>query len=127
MWTFQLLFKQGQILRGEPVHIEWVLSQFKSEQMTSHLSYRHAFHAGGISDVLKHSVLLHILSNSSGRPPVVPQNGKLGNNEAKLQPQETAAKDEPVLFIDTHAGAGLYDLFSAEAQRTREFYFGVNR
>jgi len=56
------------------------------------MNYRHAFHAGGFADVIKHIVLVRIL----------------------LYLQE-----KPAAFrvIDTHAGAGIYDLGAEEAQR----------
>lgn len=65
-------------------------------------SYRHAFHAGNHADVLKHSILLHIL--------------KYFNQ-----------KDKPYCVIDTHAGAGVYDLGDEWAQKNREFDSGMNR
>lgn len=64
------------------------------------LSYRHAFHAGNHADVLKHLVLVLTL-------------------EYYLR------KDKPFWYIDTHAGAGLYQLGSAEAQKTHEFAHGI--
>jgi 23S rRNA (adenine2030-N6)-methyltransferase len=66
------------------------------------LNYRHAFHAGGFADVLKHIVLSRIL----------------------LYLQE-----KPAAFrvIDTHAGAGLYDLTSEEARRGGEWLTGIAR
>jgi 23S rRNA (adenine2030-N6)-methyltransferase len=66
------------------------------------LSYLHGFHAGNHADVLKHTVLAALL--------------------ARL-----VAKDKPLRFIDTHAGAGGYDLRSAAAQRNREHEHGVGR
>jgi len=66
------------------------------------LSYRHAFHAGNHADVLKHAVLVQVL-------------GYLKQ------------KDKPLLFVDTHAGAGLYDLASPWAQKNREFDAGIGR
>jgi 23S rRNA (adenine2030-N6)-methyltransferase len=66
------------------------------------LSYRHAFHAGNHADVLKHAVLA-LLLNALKR------------------------KDKPFVYIDTHAGAGRYDLADARALRTREFEDGIAR
>lgn len=65
-------------------------------------SYRHAFHAGNHADVLKHVVLLHVL-------------------------QYVCQKAVPVFYIDTHAGAGMYALHRAEAQKNREFDSGIGR
>src|SRR5690606_41260742 len=65
-------------------------------------SYRHAFHAGNHADVLKHAVLLHILDYYN-------------------------RKDTPYWVIDTHAGAGVYDLTDAWAEKTAEFRDGVER
>lgn len=64
------------------------------------LSYRHAFHAGNFADVLKHLVQVEIL-------------------------QYLAKKDKPFIYIDTHAGAGLYALDSSEAQKTAEYQQGI--
>lgn len=64
------------------------------------LSYRHAFHAGNHADVLKHLVLVLTLDYY-------------------------LRKDKPFWYIDTHAGCGLYQLSSAEAQKTREFAQGI--
>lgn len=64
------------------------------------MNYRHAFHAGNFGDVLKHVVLLELL-------------------------QALHRKPNPVHLIDTHAGLGLYDLASDEAQRSGEYRFGV--
>jgi 23S rRNA (adenine2030-N6)-methyltransferase len=64
------------------------------------MNYRHAFHAGNFADVLKHVVLARILAY-------------------------LAKKDGAYRVIDTHAGAGLYDLWSDEAQRTGEWEAGV--
>lgn len=64
------------------------------------LSYRHAFHAGNFADVLKHLVQVEIL----------------------LYLQQ---KDKPFVYIDTHAGAGIYSLSSAEAEKTAEYHNGI--
>ncbi|MGR8935458.1 MAG: 23S rRNA (adenine(2030)-N(6))-methyltransferase RlmJ [Gammaproteobacteria bacterium] len=66
------------------------------------LSYRHAFHAGNAADVLKHSVLALAVS--------------------ALQ-----QKDKPFVYIETHAGAGTYNLQSAYAEKTAEYRDGVGR
>jgi 23S rRNA (adenine2030-N6)-methyltransferase len=66
------------------------------------MNYRHAFHAGGFADVIKHIVLVRIL---------------------------TYLQDKPAAFrvIDTHAGAGVYDLTSEEARRGGESLTGIAR
>jgi 23S rRNA (adenine2030-N6)-methyltransferase len=66
------------------------------------LSYRHAFHAGNHADVLKHFVLLEVLTYY-------------------LQ------KDKPFWYIDTHAGAGHYALDSGYATQNAEFRDGIER
>lgn len=66
------------------------------------LSYRHAFHAGNFADVLKHVVLTATL-------------------------RYLVRKDAPLLYLDTHAGAGLYDLHSPQAARTGESAAGIGR
>jgi 23S rRNA (adenine2030-N6)-methyltransferase len=66
------------------------------------MNYRHAFHAGGFADVIKHIVLVRIL---------------------------TYLQDKPAAFrvIDTHAGAGVYDLTGEEARRGGEWLTGIAR
>jgi 23S rRNA (adenine2030-N6)-methyltransferase len=66
------------------------------------MNYRHAFHAGNFADVIKHIVLVRIL---------------------------TYLHEKPSAFrvIDSHAGAGLYDLSGDEAQRTGEWLTGIAR
>jgi len=66
------------------------------------MNYRHAFHAGSFADVLKHAVLARVLVYMT-------------------------CKETPLRFIDTHAGAGRYDLSSAEAARSPEWREGVAR
>ncbi|MES5484849.1 23S rRNA (adenine(2030)-N(6))-methyltransferase RlmJ [Bradyrhizobium sp. INPA03-11B] len=66
------------------------------------MNYRHAFHAGNFADVIKHIVLVRMLTY--------------------LQ-----EKQAPFRVIDTHAGAGLYDLMSSEAQRGGEWLTGIAR
>jgi 23S rRNA (adenine2030-N6)-methyltransferase len=66
------------------------------------MNYRHAFHAGGFADVIKHIVLVRILSYLHD-------------------------KQAPFRVIDTHAGAGVYDLTSEEARRGGEWLTGIAR
>jgi 23S rRNA (adenine2030-N6)-methyltransferase len=66
------------------------------------MNYRHAFHAGNFADVLKHAVLARILVH-------------LGDKSTAFR------------VIDTHAGAGLYDLSGPEAARTGEWRAGIGR
>jgi 23S rRNA (adenine2030-N6)-methyltransferase len=66
------------------------------------VNYRHAFHAGNFADVFKHAVLCRILHYLRGKPAAF-------------------------RVIDTHAGAGLYDLHSAEASRGGEWRDGIGR
>ena len=69
---------------------------------SARLNYRHAFHAGNFADVVKHGVLARILVYLN-------------------------RKAAPYRFLDTHAGAGRYDLTSAEARRSPEWREGVGR
>lgn len=66
------------------------------------MNYRHIYHAGNFADVLKHAVLALVIEH------------------LKL-------KDAPFRVIDTHAGTGLYDLSSEEAQKTGEWWDGIGR
>jgi 23S rRNA (adenine2030-N6)-methyltransferase len=66
------------------------------------LSYRHAFHAGNYADVVKHVVLVELLL-------------------------ALARKATPYCCVDTHAGAGWYDLGAAPASTHREHAEGIDR
>src|SRR5262245_58570882 len=66
------------------------------------MNYRHAFHAGNVGDVLKHVILIAVLDR-------------------------LLAKPTPLLLLDTHAGRGLYDLKSTEADRGGEWQEGIER
>jgi 23S rRNA (adenine2030-N6)-methyltransferase len=66
------------------------------------MNYRHAFHAGNFADVHKHAVLVRILGH--------------------LQLKPAAFR-----VIDTHAGAGRYDLLGAEPSRSGEWHNGIER
>jgi 23S rRNA (adenine2030-N6)-methyltransferase len=66
------------------------------------MNYRHGFHAGNFADVLKHAIFLACLD-------------------------DLAASPAPFSVVDTHAGAGVYDLSGVEAQKTGEWRDGVGR
>lgn len=66
------------------------------------LSYRHAFHAGNHADVLKHWIYSLVLDYFN-------------------------QKDKPYWVMDTHAGAGMYQLESAMAHKTAEYREGIAR
>lgn len=64
------------------------------------LSYRHSFHAGNFADILKHIVVVEILLH-------------------------LRKKEKPFEYIDTHAGAGLFDLQSEDADKLKEYESGI--
>ncbi len=66
------------------------------------LSYQHGFHAGNYADVIKHLVLTRLLSYMT-------------------------IKAKPLLYLDTHAGKGCYDLNAAQALKTAEAQQGIAR
>src|SRR4051794_8161009 len=66
------------------------------------MNYRHAFHAGGHADVLKHAVLAFMI-------------------------ELLETKEAPFRVLDTHAGIGVYDLTGDAAGRTGEWRDGVGR
>ena len=66
------------------------------------MQYKHAFHAGNFADVHKHISLLQLISS--------------------LQ-----KKAKGFLYLDTHAGRGVYDLSEAQAQRSGEYKNGIGR
>jgi 23S rRNA (adenine2030-N6)-methyltransferase len=59
------------------------------------MNYRHAYHAGNFADLFKHAVLLALLGEFRRSP-------------------------KPFTVIDTHGGAGVYDLGAEAARRTGE-------
>jgi 23S rRNA (adenine2030-N6)-methyltransferase len=65
-------------------------------------SYRHGFHAGNHTDVLKHLVQVQLQTHM-------------------------AAKEKPYQVVDTHAGAGAYALNSAFAAKHAEYENGIGR
>ncbi|MDB4224239.1 23S rRNA (adenine(2030)-N(6))-methyltransferase RlmJ [Granulosicoccus sp.] len=66
------------------------------------LSYRHSFHAGNFADVVKHVVLVEIL-------------------------EHLIQKEKPFEYIDTHSGAGLYNLQSDNALKLQEHANGIGQ
>lgn len=66
------------------------------------LGYRHAFHAGNHADIFKHFILYHTL-------------------------KYLVQKDVPLLYVDTHAGAGMYSLNSGYAAQNEEWQRGYQK
>jgi 23S rRNA (adenine2030-N6)-methyltransferase len=66
------------------------------------MNYRHGYHAGNFADVLKHLALCELLRLLTG-------------------------KDKKLFVLDTHAGAGGYDLAGGLASRTGEAEAGIVR
>ncbi|HYD28728.1 23S rRNA (adenine(2030)-N(6))-methyltransferase RlmJ [Brevundimonas sp.] len=64
------------------------------------MNYRHSFHAGNFADIVKHTLVLWLL--------------------------ERRQADGPVTVIDTHAGAGVYDL-AGDGARSKEAEAGIAR
>ena len=66
------------------------------------MNYQHAFHAGNFADVFKHTILAGLIDALKQKP-------------------------APFCYLDTHAGAGSYDLRAMEAAKTGEAADGVLR
>lgn len=66
------------------------------------MNYRHAFHAGNFADLQKHAILLALL-------------------------EALTIDESPLAVIDTHAGAGAYDLRGDMAQKSKEAAAGIGR
>lgn len=66
------------------------------------MNYHHDYHAGNFADVLKHVILARVVTYMKQKP-------------------------KPFRVIDTHAGAGLYDLEGPEAAKTTEWQDGIAR
>src|SRR5438270_12106019 len=65
------------------------------------MNYKHAYHAGNHTEVLKHSVLCLLVLALRKKP-------------------------KPFTILDTHAGAGIYDLDSPIAKKTSEARYGIS-
>jgi 23S rRNA (adenine2030-N6)-methyltransferase len=66
------------------------------------MNYLHSYHAGNFCDVVKHICLIALI-------------------ESLMQ------KQTPICYIDTHAGAGVYDLFSEFSEKTKEYENGIEK
>ena len=66
------------------------------------LNYRHVLHAGNHADVLKHICLIYFVK-SIKKP------------------------DNSIIYVDTHAGRGMYDLESENVKKTKEYETGFNK
>lgn len=66
------------------------------------MNYRHIYHAGNFADVVKHIILARSIDYLKRKPGAF-------------------------RVIDTHAGIGVYDLSSEEAQKTGEWKDGIGR
>jgi len=66
------------------------------------MNYRHSYHAGSFTDVVKHVILTALLTS-------------------------IARKDSALCYIDTHAGIGYYDLFSDFSKKTKEYESGIEK
>lgn len=66
------------------------------------MNYRHIYHAGNFADVFKHAILARVI-------------------------EYLKRKDAAFRVIDTHAGIGVYDLSSLEAEKTGEWREGIGR
>src|SRR5690606_34010924 len=88
--------------RTGPQKARFAVHQIYSSGTAVIMNYRHIYHAGNFADVLKHAVLARLI--------IYMQN-----------------KDKAFRVLDTHAGIGLYDLSSEEAQKTGEWRDGIGR
>ncbi len=66
------------------------------------MNYRHIYHCGNFADVLKHTVLVALLAFLHQKP-------------------------KPFVFLDTHAGLGLYPLNKGGALKTQEYQRGIGQ
>ena len=64
------------------------------------MKYRHQYHAGNFADVHKHVLLLEVLA-------------------------ALTRKDKGLLFVDTHAGRGEYDLHPGDLEHPAEWQAGI--
>jgi len=78
----------------------WAVASSELAPAHTRLLYKHGFHAGNAADVLKHCVLICLL-------------------------QQMTAKNKPFSYVDTHAGAGSYNLLGDEATTLGEHKAGL--
>lgn len=64
------------------------------------LSYQHGYHAGHMTDVIKHLVLTNMLTYMK-------------------------QKEKPFLYLETHAGRGIYSLKNTQAQKNKAYRSGI--
>ncbi|WP_031235976.1 23S rRNA (adenine(2030)-N(6))-methyltransferase RlmJ [Asticcacaulis sp. AC402] len=64
------------------------------------MNYRHGFHAGNFADLAKHAAVLTLL-------------------------RLIREAEDPLLVVDTHAGAGFYDLSNPDFARSKEAEAGI--
>lgn len=64
------------------------------------MNYSHAYHAGNFADVFKHLILVALI-------------------------EYLKLKEKPFCYLETHAGAGLYDLKSQMVMKNPEFESGI--
>src|SRR6476646_5043608 len=69
----------------------WVRGSFRDSAM----NYRHHFHAGNFADVVKHVVFVQLF-------------------------RALQAKPKGFVYLDTHAGLGVYDLSVASSRDSKE-------
>ena len=75
-------------------------SHKSSNESSDRVNYRHLYHAGNFADIVKHIILTRVI--------------------VYMQRKEAAFR-----VLDTHAGTGVYDLSSEEAQKTGEHHKGI--
>lgn len=66
------------------------------------MNYRHIYHAGSFSDLIKHTALIAVLNS-------------------------LRKKDKPFAVLDAFAGLGMYDLSSEQATKTAESNDGIRK
>lgn len=66
------------------------------------MNYQHIYHAGNFADVFKHAVLVALT-------------------------QSFFQKEKPIFYLDTHAGAALYNLKSTAAEKTKDYESGISK
>ncbi|OGT42823.1 MAG: hypothetical protein A3F42_01790 [Gammaproteobacteria bacterium RIFCSPHIGHO2_12_FULL_37_34] len=66
------------------------------------MNYHHTYHAGNFADVVKHIILIELLTYLKNKP-------------------------TPFCYIDTHAGSAYHDLFSEFAVKNKEYLNGIEK
>ena len=99
----RMISRYARLARGPAqARVAAQMPRRRAPMLSGRLPYQHEFHAGNFADVMKHTVLLLLL-------------------------QRMGDKESPFTYVETHAGAGSYNLESAATKQLNEQAGGIER